>query len=285
MIHSRVHLKLIFLIMFLVVLLFAQDTITDVHGRSSEGTLVGFKPNRVIFKIVGANEPTEFISTQIEKILSITGVSYDRATIAVLCRENQGDQNPITINQTVQNEEEKNIPQLEQYNPCQDEQYLKLKKLDLNALSDREYNYFLQKDKDCSEWIKLQYQSQKSATDMGTEKGIVKPFVSREAVQDKFIAGKMTAEKYYVTNAGFGGFACGFLGGLIGWGLGYAVVNGMEIEIPYNYYYKYSIEDQLKFQEGYKTVAKKKRNDSFHTGAAVGTGTIVVLVLIFSSAD
>ena len=42
------------------------------------------------------------------------------------------------------------FPQLP--NPCEDEKYLELKKKSLDEMSDREYKYFTQKDKECSEY-------------------------------------------------------------------------------------------------------------------------------------
>ena len=41
-----------------------------------------------------------------------------------------------------------------QTNPCDDERYLELKKKLLDDMSDREYEYFKQKDKECSEFTK-----------------------------------------------------------------------------------------------------------------------------------
>lgn len=38
-------------------------------------------------------------------------------------------------------------------NPCKDEMYLKLKKMDINEMSDREYEIFKQKDKACNEYL------------------------------------------------------------------------------------------------------------------------------------
>ncbi len=35
-------------------------------------------------------------------------------------------------------------------NPCNDSRYLKLKEIDLDEMSDREYQYFLKKDESCS---------------------------------------------------------------------------------------------------------------------------------------
>ena len=37
-------------------------------------------------------------------------------------------------------------------NPCEDEKYLEFKKKSLDDMSDREYEYFMQKDKECSEY-------------------------------------------------------------------------------------------------------------------------------------
>ena len=42
---------------------------------------------------------------------------------------------------------------LAQESPCEDETYIELKKKKLDEMSDREYEYFLVKDKQCNEYI------------------------------------------------------------------------------------------------------------------------------------
>jgi len=161
------------------------------------------------------------------------------------------------------------------YNPCEDELYLKLKGKNLDSLSEREYTYFLQAQKDCTEWLK-QTQGRinkpvvKVTTQQSTKEG---------QVADYYINGVTMAERNFQSYASFGGFVSGFLGGLIGWGIGYAVLSGMEVDVPYSYYQNFSIDDQYKFKEGYKSAGKKIRNRNFHGGAGAGTAVIVLIAL------
>ena len=46
-------------------------------------------------------------------------------------------------------------------NPCEEERYIELKKKSLDEMSDREYEYFRQKDKVCSEYILKQIELEK----------------------------------------------------------------------------------------------------------------------------
>lgn len=41
-------------------------------------------------------------------------------------------------------------------NPCKDEMYLKLKEIDINEMTDREFEIFKQKDQACNEFLKAQ---------------------------------------------------------------------------------------------------------------------------------
>ena len=41
-------------------------------------------------------------------------------------------------------------------NPCNDERYLQIKNKSLDDMSDREYSYFLQKEKECNEYTMAQ---------------------------------------------------------------------------------------------------------------------------------
>lgn len=52
------------------------------------------------------------------------------------------------------------IDQKTQYNPCTDSLYLVLKKKNLDSLSKNEFSYFMQKDKDCKEFV--QYKEEKT---------------------------------------------------------------------------------------------------------------------------
>ena len=38
------------------------------------------------------------------------------------------------------------------YNPCENKRFLSLSKMDLDDMSDREYNYFIKKEEECSQY-------------------------------------------------------------------------------------------------------------------------------------
>jgi len=48
------------------------------------------------------------------------------------------------------------------YSPCTDSLYVALKKKPLSEMNEREFNYFSQKDKECSTFMLLKQQEQKS---------------------------------------------------------------------------------------------------------------------------
>ncbi|MDD5061241.1 MAG: hypothetical protein PHN44_03035 [Candidatus Marinimicrobia bacterium] len=162
------------------------------------------------------------------------------------------------------------------YNPCEDNLYLKLKEKDLDSLSEREYTYFLQAQKDCAEWLKqTQGRINKPVTKVAPQ-----PSTKEGPVADYYINGVTMAENNFQTSASLGGLVSGFLGGFIGWGIGYAILSGMEVDVPYSYYRNLSTEDQYKFKDGYKSAVKKIRNKDFHFGAGVGTAAIIIITLV-----
>ena len=50
------------------------------------------------------------------------------------------------------------------YNPCRDRRFVSLLKKDLDDMSDREYNYFIKKEEDCSEYKKKKKKKKKKPT-------------------------------------------------------------------------------------------------------------------------
>lgn len=95
-----------------------------------------------------------------------------------------------------------------------------------------------------------------------------------------YLKGQQTAESEYSGGgAMIGGLISGFLLGLIGWGLGYAIMSGSDIKVPYHHLSNLNSQQTLEFTSGYKDTAKGKRNRNFHAGAAVGTLIIVLIVV------
>ncbi|MBN2412485.1 hypothetical protein JXQ31_12415 [candidate division KSB1 bacterium] len=84
--------------------------------------------------------------------------------------------------------------------------------------------------------------------------------------------GKLAADNEYSgSGAGAGGLLCGLSLGLIGWGLGYAVVSSSTPEVPPQHLTNLDSNQQLQFSMGYKERAKNVRNHSFNSGAFTGT--------------
>ena len=50
------------------------------------------------------------------------------------------------------------------YNPCRDRRFVSLLKKDLDDMSDREYNYFIKKEEDCSDYKKKKKKKKKKPT-------------------------------------------------------------------------------------------------------------------------
>ena len=48
------------------------------------------------------------------------------------------------------------------YNPCKNKRFLSLSKMDLDDMSDREYNYFIKKEEECSKY-KLKRKKKKTS--------------------------------------------------------------------------------------------------------------------------
>ena len=116
----------------------------------------------------------------------------------------------------------------QQYNPCRDKKYLELKEKDLDSMSTREFEYFILKEKECSEYRRTNVNIQK-----------LKP--SSVKISNPFLQG-MKYGRNYKTEAELGGLFCGLSGGLIGWGIGYIILMNTEIEVPTKYLKKYMME-------------------------------------------
>lgn len=101
-----------------------------------------------------------------------------------------------------------------------------------------------------------------------------------------YYEGQKAAEREYGGGGAMaGGLVAGTLLGLIGWGLGYAIISGSDVEVPNQYLNNLNSQQQYEFSTGYKQAAKKKRNGSFHTGAAIGTLIAVVVVLSVTNSN
>jgi len=105
----------------------------------------------------------------------------------------------------------------------------------------------------------------------------------QEEQVDYYFEGQMAAEEYTGDNAFMGGFASGLLLGVIGWGIGYAIISGSTVEVPSHYLRGLERVDRRDFQDGYKAVAMKEKKSKFSGGAGMGTLISVILYLFVFS--
>jgi len=89
--------------------------------------------------------------------------------------------------------------------------------------------------------------------------------------------------EYSGSGALVGGLFAGFLLGLIGWLIGWAIVANSEMKVPSHHLTNLDENQRVQFSLGYKEAAKKRKVSKFHTGAAIGTLTIVVIFLAANS--
>jgi len=291
--YSKSTLKVTLLVLLCCFSLYGQDKIFDINGRTGEGKLITFKKNKVVFQIQNQPEPTEFISSTVDKIITSQGIVYRRSYISQLCGEKEEKQEDSTVTENViQKPEEYQVkkPVLQKMenapayylNPCEDDLFLKLRRKDLDSLSEREYAYFLQKDKDCSEWLKQPYGRTIKPGMNQTETLKPQTQINEDPMADYYLSGKKTAESKFQSQAAFGGIVSGFAGGLIGWTIGYSILSGMDVDVPSSYLQNLNVNDQREFQEGYKSACKEIRKRDFNTGAVIGTIGIVAVYLISS---
>lgn len=269
--------KLTVIVLLFVSILYA-DEIKDVWGRTATGIYLGVENGRIIFKITGSKESNIFYPENIASMtISSTGQKYNKQQILELAgitiKENEPDTKTVT-----------EITGESIYNPCNDELFIKIKQKDLDEMSDREYQYFLQKDKECSEFAKQRKYiiSSQQINKVPTNKPESKTHIT-SAIEDYYIKGSTTAESEFNSNAALGGMLCGFAGGFIGWGIGSVVIQGMDVDIPYHNIKGLETEQQYQFKNGYKETVKKIRKREFNQGAVIGTIGIVVLLLASGS--
>ena len=99
--------------------------------------------------------------------------------------------------------------------------------------------------------------------------------------KDWYYEGQSIAEREYSGGgAVVGGLISGFGLGLIGWGIGYAVVANMGADVPQHYVRTLPTADRQQFKDGYTSKVKQTRKGKFNIGAAIGTLTAVTLFLL-----
>ncbi len=101
---------------------------------------------------------------------------------------------------------------------------------------------------------------------------------------DYYLEGQAKANEDY---GGSGLFACGILvgfgTGMIGWGIGHAIIGSTKVSVPEPYLKELSVMDQKYYTYGYSNEIKSKRKSHFTSGAIIGI--LAVLVVLASSND
>lgn len=130
----------------------------------------------------------------------------------------------------------------------------------------------LQKPKSEAESILYEADSKKfSKEDLGEEKDYY--YIGKETAQNEYGGGGALA----------GGLVAGTLLGLIGWGIGYAIVSSQDVDVPHHHVSSLNNIERMQFNGGYTDYVEKKRNSSFNIGAGIGTLIVVVVLLSASS--
>lgn len=102
----------------------------------------------------------------------------------------------------------------------------------------------------------------------------------REIRLDYFFEGQISAETDYSGGGAVGiGLATGCVSGLIGWGIGYIVLSGMDAPVPLHRVQSMKPSFRMEFSNGYREKIIKKRKTKFTVGAALGTVAGLLLVL------
>ena len=105
---------------------------------------------------------------------------------------------------------------------------------------------------------------------------------TEEKKVDYYYEGEDAAKRDYSGGGAMvGGFASGFILGIIGWGIGYLIVGGQSVDVPRRYTTDLESNQRRDFEDGYIDYVKKKRKSKFNIGGAVGT---LAIIAIFASA-
>lgn len=277
-------MKKLIVIILLFVSILCADEIVDVWGRTATGKYLGVENSKILFKITGVAEPNIFNPETIASLtIGSTGQKYDNHHILELAGITKEQNSPRVTDKpdtkTINLVSSANI-----YNPCKDELFLKIKQKELDEMSEREYQYFLQKDKECSEFAKKN-SYQPPQNEENTTLSIMPESLNQNETNDTdyYIKGSTTAESEFNSSAALGGLLCGLGGGIIGWGIGAAVIQSMDVDVPYHSIKGLDTEQQYQFKSGFKEKVKKIRKTDFNTGAAIGTIGIVVILLVSGS--
>ena len=95
---------------------------------------------------------------------------------------------------------------------------------------------------------------------------------TEEKKVDYYYEGQATAKREYSgKRAMLVGFASGTFYNIIGWGIGYLIIEGLRVDVPRRYTRDLKSNQRLDFEYGYTDYVKKKRKSNFNIGGSFGT--------------
>ncbi|MBT4484101.1 MAG: hypothetical protein HOC71_10550 [Candidatus Latescibacteria bacterium] len=95
-----------------------------------------------------------------------------------------------------------------------------------------------------------------------------------------YVEGQYRAKREYTGGGAMaGGFLAGVSLGIIGWGIGYMIVSGWQVDVPGIHLRNLNRTNRMEFEDGYSNYVKITRKGRFNVGAGLGTLLIVLLVL------
>lgn len=107
----------------------------------------------------------------------------------------------------------------------------------------------------------------------------VNPIINTTSVRDCYNDGYSSGQAVSTGGPMIGGFASGFLGGLIGWGIAYVVVAGGNPQPPNYETASLEVPCSSDYRQGYKEGALKVKKSTVNIGGALGTLLIVSISL------
>ena len=106
---------------------------------------------------------------------------------------------------------------------------------------------------------------------------------TEEKKVDYYYEGQDTAKRDYSgKRAMLVGFASGTLYNIIGWGIGYLIIEGLRVDVPRRYTRDLKSNQRLDFEYGYTDYVKDMRKSNFNRGGLFGT-LFSSLVIVYAT--
>ena len=106
---------------------------------------------------------------------------------------------------------------------------------------------------------------------------------TEEKKVDYYYEGQDTAKRDYSgKRAMLVGFASGTLYNIIGWGIGYLIIEGLRVDGPRRYTRDLKSNQRLDFEYGYTDYVKDMRKSNFYRGGLFGT-LFSSLVIVYAT--